>query len=299
MIVPHGPQLPKMARYVGKPLIYLFAYDIVVVVAFKVFHWEWIGLQHIPLALLGSAIGLLLGFRNNSAYGRWWEARTLWGAIVNNSRSFARQVSVNIRGDEERTAFSKRIVYYQIAYVHSLRQQLRGLDPAPEIAPFVNAEELEYLKGEKNAATALQGLMATRMLEAKDRGWIDSLQWSQMDGSLDDLADAQGGSERIKNTPMPRQYDYFPWLFTELYCLMLPLALVTNMGWYTPLGSTVVGFVFLSLNKIGRDLEDPFDNSIYDVSLTAICKTIEINLRQMVGEKVLPDPEKPIRGVLW
>jgi putative membrane protein len=111
--------------------------------------------------------------------------------------------------------------------------------------------------------------------------------------------DAQGGAERIKNTPMPKQYDYFPQLFVQIYCLLLPLALVTNMGWYTPLGSTLVGFIFLALDKIGRDLEDPFENTIYDVPLTAITTTIDINLRQLLGEKELPQGQKPVHGVLW
>jgi putative membrane protein len=85
----------------------------------------------------------------------------------------------------------------------------------------------------------------------------------------------------------------------QIYCLLLPLALVINMGWYTPLGSTLVGFIFLALDKIGRDLEDPFDNTIYDVPLTSITTTIEVNLRQMLGETELPQPKKPVHGVLW
>jgi putative membrane protein len=120
-----------------------------------------------------------------------------------------------------------------------------------------------------------------------------------MDTTLNDLADAQGGAERIKNTPMPKQYDYFPQLFTHIYCLVLPLALIDSLGWYTPLGSTLVGFIFLALDKIGRDLEDPFENTLFDVPLTSITRGIEINLRQLLDEKDIPSPEQPIHGVLW
>lgn len=130
-------------------------------------------------------------------------------------------------------------------------------------------------------------------------GWVDIAHWRALDRNLDDLVDAQGGTERIKNTPMPKQYDYFPQLFVQMYCVMLPLALVENMGWYTPLGSTLVGFIFLALDKIGRDLEYPFDNTIYDVPMTALSTTIEINLRQLLGETVLPQAETPVHGVLW
>ena len=135
---------------------------------------------------------------------------------------------------------------------------------------------------------AIQQQMGALLRECQVRGWIDRAHWRALDESLDDLMDAQGGAERIKNTPMPRQYYYFPQLFVQIYCMLLPLALVTNMGWYTPLGSTLVGFIFLALDKIGRDLEDPFDNTIYDVPLTSITTTIEVNLRQLLGETALP-----------
>ncbi len=140
---------------------------------------------------------------------------------------------------------------------------------------------------------------AVLLRESQMRGWIDIAQWRAMDASLSDLMNAQGGAERIKNTPMPKQYDYFPKLFVQIYCTVLPLALVLNMGWLTPLGSTLVGFIFLALDKIGRDLEDPFENTIYDVPLTSITTTIEINLRQLLGETSLPKPAQPVRGVLW
>jgi putative membrane protein len=116
---------------------------------------------------------------------------------------------------------------------------------------------------------------------------------------MGNLMDAQGGAERIKNTPMPKQFEFLPQFFVLVYCLMLPVGVVENLGWFTPLGSTLVGFMFLALDKVGRDLEDPFDSSIHDVPITAIATTIEINLRQLLGDSKLPDPEKPIDGVLW
>ncbi len=239
MIVPRSPQVLRMAQYVGKPLLLLAVYDLLVVVAYQVMHWAWVALPHIPLALYGSAIGVILGFRNQSSYARWW------------------------------------------------------------LTPLLREAELSALREEKNVPLALQWQMATLLEECKDRGWIDGWQWRAMDESLNDLADAQGGAERIKNTPMPKQYDYFPQLFVHIYCMLLPLALVTNMGWFTPLGSTLVGFIFLALDKIGRDLEDPFENTIYDVPLTSITRTIEVNLRQLLDETNLPQPEAAVRGVLW
>ncbi|HMF64197.1 MAG TPA: bestrophin family ion channel [Edaphobacter sp.] len=304
MIVPRGPQLVRMLQYVGKPLVLLAVYDLIVVVAYQTMRWEWVALPNIPLALYGSAIGVILGFRNQSSYARWWEARTLWGSIVNNSRSWARQTIASLRAEgagdaAELKTMQRRLIYHQIAYVHALRQHLRQLEPWEDLCPLLKEAELSALREEKNVPLALQQQMSALLQECMDRGWLDGWQWQAMDETLSDLADAQGGAERIKNTPMPKQYDYFPQLFVHIYCMLLPLALVANMGWFTPLGSTLVGFIFLALDKIGRDLEDPFDNTIYDIPLTSISKAIEVNLRQMLGETTLPSPEMPVRGVLW
>jgi ion channel-forming bestrophin family protein len=304
MIVPHKRNVTRMLTYVGRPLLVLLAYDLAVVTAYKVLHWDWVAMPHIPLALFGSAIGIIVAFRNQSSYARWWEARTLWGALVNNSRSWARQVTtvmmpLNDAEARELKEYQRRLVYHQIAYVHALRQHLRGLEPWEELTPLLSEQELSQLRDQKNVPLAIQQQMGALLRECQLRGWIDMAHWRALDANLDDLVDAQGGAERIKNTPMPKQYDYFPQLFVHIYCTLLPLALVTNMGWLTPLGSTLVGFIFLALDKIGRDLEDPFENSIYDVPLTAITTTIDVNLRQLLGETALPPAQKPIHGVLW
>jgi ion channel-forming bestrophin family protein len=304
MIVPRSRQIMRMLQYVGTPLLLLVIYDVAVVAAYKVLRWEWIALPHIPLALYGSAIGIIASFRNQSAYGRWWEARTLWGAIVNNSRSLARQVTtallpLNESEAEDLKTMQRRLVYHQIAYVHALRQHLRQLEPWDDLTPLLEASELRALRDEKNIPLAIQQRIGLLLRECQVREWMNIAQWRALDSSLDDLIDAQGGTERIKNTPMPKQYDYFPQLFVHIYCMLLPLALVTTMGWFTPLGSTLVGFMFLALDKIGRDLEDPFENTIYDVPLTSITTTIDINLRQLLGETLLPPKTEPVEGVLW
>jgi putative membrane protein len=304
MIVPRGRQLLKMLTYVGLPLLVLVLYDLAVVVVYKVLHWDWVALPHIPLTLFGSAIGIIVAFRNQSSYARWWEARTLWGGIVNNSRSWARQVTtvmmpLNAAEAEELKVVQRRLVYQQIAYAYALREQLRGLEPWDLLKPLLSEQELHELRDEKNIPLAIQQQMGALLRQCQVRGWVDIAHWRALDANLDDLVDAQGGTERIKNTPMPKQYDYFPQLFVQMYCVMLPLALVMNMGWYTPLGSTLVGFIFLALDKIGRDLEYPFDNTVYDVPMNFLTTTIEINLRQLLGETVLPVSVKADHGVLW
>jgi len=304
MIVPRSRHLIlHTVYYVGLPLLGLLAYDIVVVVAYHMGYLQWAAFEQIPLSLFGSVIGVILAFRNSSSYARWWEARTLWGSIVNNARGWARLIVTTVRpGDKDNAGLTearKRMVYLQIAWVHALRQHLRKLDPLPEIESILPAEDIASLRGQNNVPTAIQVKQSDMLRRCLDNGWIDMAQWHAMNQSLDDLIDAQGGCERIKNTPMPRQYDYLPQLCAQMFCFLLPLTMVSNLGWFTPLGSTLVGFIFLTLDKIGRDLEDPFDNTIHDIPLTSMCTIIEINLRQMLGETDLPKPTQPVNDVLW
>jgi ion channel-forming bestrophin family protein len=307
MIVSWAVRPRQIVLTMGWSLVTLVGWDVFVVLGEVVQHWQWLSWPNIPLALYGAAIGLIVSFRNASTYNRWWEARILWGAIVNKSRTFARQVLNTMSAPEgsstaeqaEVAAVKRRLVLYQVAYVHALRQQLRGLDPVAEVARVVPGEDWSALAGEKNVALAIQRKMGEMLINARRREWLDEWQWQAIDRSLDGLMDAQGGAERIKNTPMPRQYDFASRLFVLVYCIVLPVNIVESLEWFTPLGSTVVGLMFLVLDKIGRDLEDPFDNSIYDVPMTAITTTIEINLRQLLGERELPEPVKAVNGVLW
>lgn len=307
MLTGARPSTARVLRFVATPLIALLLYDLAVVVGYKLLGWSWIGAPNVPVALYGSAIGIVVGFRNNSAYGRWWEARTLWGAIVNNCRSLARQVLALPRtlhaGDAAEAARltdrQRQLVQLAIAYPYALTRHLRQLSSWDELARVLPATELEPLRAHGNVPLALQQRMCALVRDLQTEGWIDSIGWQAIDRNLDDLADAQGGCERIKNTPLPKQYDYLPRLFVQLYCLVLPVAMVHQLGWVTPLGSTLIGFIFLALDQIGRDLEDPFDNSIFDVAMSAISRTIEINLRQLLGERELPPPAQAQAGVLW
>lgn len=307
MIVSKTQRWLKMIQGLGLALVTLVGWDFLVVIAYKVLHWSWAGSQYLPIASFGAVLGIVVGFRNASAYARWWEARILWGAIVNRSRTLARQVLTIMSPERAATpaegaevaATQRELVLHQVAYVHALRQQLRGFDPVATVAPLLPKVDPAELSREKNVALRIQTRMSTLLVAARRRGWVDELQWQAIDNSMSSLMDSQGGAERIKNTPMPKQFDFYPRLFVQIYCLMLPVGMVENLGWYTPLGSTLVGFLFLALDKIGRDLEDPFENTIHDVSMTAISTTIEINLRQLLGETELPPPEQPVDGILW
>jgi ion channel-forming bestrophin family protein len=305
MLVPEGKRLLlQLIRFTRGQLLVLLAYDIAVVIAFRMGYLKLAAFERIPLSLLGSAIGVIVAFRNGASYARWWEARTLWGSIVNNTRSVGRLVTTVMATDAagEQTELARAqqwLIYRLIGYVHALRQQLRGLEPWTELGPLLERDEIDQLRGQRNVALAIMQSMSRVIRSAADRGWLNAMEWLAIDRNLDDLIDAQGGAERIKNTPMPRQYDYFLHLFVQLYCVVLPLSMVPSLGWFTPLGSSLVGFIFLALDRIGRDLEDPFNNSFHDIPLTAITRNIEINLRQQLEETEVPTPLAPVDGVLW
>ncbi len=305
MIVVEKGNFGKLVRYVGPPLLILFALDMAIAAAYVFAGWKWLALPDIPLSIFGGVIGLLAGFRNTSAYARWWEARTIWGGVTNNSRSFARQVLSLIDTTEgggaqrEFEETKRRLVLLQIAYVHALRSHLRDAAPWPELAGLISEQEAESLKTQRNVPLAIQQHIAFTVAQCYQRGWIDSIRWVSLDRTLSNLMDCQGASERIKNTPMPLQFERFIRLFIRIYCMFLPLGMVQSLGLLTPFGSTFVGFIFLALDQIGRDLEAPFENMPNDISLSAISRTIEINLKQMIGEREIPEPLAPIDGILW
>ena len=298
MLVANKPRFRRLIRHFGLSVVSLIVWDLLVVVAFKIWGWHWVASEHIPLALYGSAISIVVAFRNNTAYSRWWEARTIWGQIVNNSRNLARQVCGAFHAPPVAVAISREIVYRQIAFVRALRQQLRGLDPIDEISHLVDGPDLAALRSQKNVPLALQRQIGSMLRCARQRDWIDPWEWQSIDRTLGELIASQGATERIKSTPLPKQYDFFVMTFVLAYCLLLPVGMVTRLGWFTPLGSTVVEVMFLAMDRIGRSLEDPFTNDVY-VPLTAMTRTIEINLRQMLEETQLPEAPKQVDGVLW
>ena len=299
MIVSRRLDAPRILRSVGRPLAFLLAYDVAVTALYVVWDQHWVAVQDLPLSLLGSALAVVLGVRNNVAYARWWEARSLWGSAVNNSRSFARGVLTMLEDSAAAVARKAALVRLQIAWAHALRFALRRQDPWSELERLLPASTLARVRRAANVPTALQAELGRSLAEADRAGGLDSVRLAALNGTLSELANAQGGLEKIKNTPLPHQFEQFPRVFVAAYCLLLPVGLVHDLGAVTPIGSTVIGFAFYVLDQIGRDLEDPFEGTVHDVPMAAITRTIEVDLQQMLGEQDVPRPLAPVDGVLW
>jgi len=294
MIVDATPRLKHMAGEVWRPLLVLFLWDVIVT---GVYYFHSFHAPALPLTLFGTVLALVLGFRDNSAYQRWWEGRVLWGAMINASRNVVRMAR-NYLPDVEAKDLQRTIALRQIAYVHALRCQLRRLEPGPDVLRFLSAAEAEPALARRNPANGLLDGTGERFADARGRGWIDTIQQSAVERVLVDIANAQGGMERLKNTPLPNQYRFFPSFFTRLFCVLLPIGLVETLGLATPIGSTIAGLMFLAVLQIGDDLVDPFSNTLHDLPLNAMCRTVEIDLLQAIGDPA-PEPLQPVKGVLW
>ncbi|MFC3442701.1 bestrophin family protein [Sphingobium rhizovicinum] len=295
MIVGRSPRIRQSFQKAWSALIALFFWDLAVTIFYYMSPFK---APALPLTIFGTALALVLGFRVNSAYSRWWEGRILWGAMVNVSRSFARAVLAYLPDTPEARAMGATLVKRHIAYVHALRCQLRRQDPAPDVRRVLETDEpLEEL-ARKNPANGLLDGSDRLLMDAVKRGWIDTILQSRVEGMLVDMSNAQGGMERIKNTPLPAQYRAFPKYFTRLFCILLPVGLVETLGMATPVGSAVAGFMFLAVLQIGDDLVDPFGNDVHDLPLNAITTTIEGDLNQAIGLPA-PPPVEPVDGVLW
>jgi ion channel-forming bestrophin family protein len=289
---------------VWKRILGLFIFDLAVAVLYSVFGMKALALSSLPLAMIGGALSVFLAFRNNSAYDRWWEARTLWGALVNTARTLSRQVltladppaDAGSGGSEDDR---KALVELQIAYVHALRCHLRRQNPFPEFENTLPEDVVRHLRTQRNVPVGMLLEMGKRLRNLFDQGRLDSYRFTTIDGTLTDLCNVQGACERIKNTPLPRQYEYFPRLLVGLYSVLLPFGLVDGLGLLTPIASTVVSFIFVSLETVGKDIENPFENTVHDTPMSSLTRAIEVNLRQNMGQQSLPPDVKPVEGFVY
>ncbi|ALX04327.1 bestrophin family protein [Aeromicrobium erythreum] len=299
MITSRLPRSASVWRPLLVPTIMLLTWDVGVTVAFQLHWFEFPGIT-IQYTLYGTAIALFLGFMVNAGYARWWEARTLWGSIVNHSRNVAREATTLLDPTvpNARRELGPDMVRAQIAYVHSLRTSLRQQDPPPEIDRYLSRDAAVRVKNASSGPTATLTHLGRLLAEARRRGMIDDFARVQVESTLSVLTDAQGGLERIKKTPLPVQYRLLPSFFARTFCIILPFAVYQDLQWWTPIGSGLVGMMFLLAVQVGKDLADPFSDDVHDVPMTAISRTIEIDLLEMIGADA-PGPVNPVGQVLW
>jgi putative membrane protein len=282
------------------PLKYVFGkikYEVLLVAVYTLFivllHNQFkLTNMEIPLAvpmIMGTVISLLLAFRSNQAYDRWWEARTIWGAIVNDSRSLSRQILSFIDDREETIPFREKLVRRQIGWCYALSQSLRGLDAKEGLERHISKRELSFVSKYTSVPMALLELHARDLKYALQQGWLNEYQQVELDRTLSRLCDAMGKCERIKNTVFPATYSLYIHFSMNFFILLLPFALIQNFGVLAIPMVVAIAASFLLIEKMAIHLQDPFDNKPTDTPMTAISRNIERDLKQMLNDHHVPE----------
>jgi len=251
-----------------------------------------------PFTLMGLPLAIFLGFRNNSAYDRFWEGRKLWGELVLRGRNFARECLSLIDPIAGNEAVRERMIRRAIAFAHALRHQLRQTDPAADVAPHLMPGEWAALRGRRNLTHALMLEMGKDLALCRNTGMLDSVRAAAIDANISAMVATGASCERIKNTPIPFSYTLLLHRTSYLYCFLLPFGLVDSLGYLTPLVVAIVAYTFFGLDALGDEIEEPFGLSPNDLPLDAICRAIEIDLRDALGDPDLPPPLVPVNNWL-
>lgn len=314
-------------QWTRKKLYLFLLFDSVVVCIYHFFNFDWMIIPWEPISLVGIATAFYLGFKNNSSYERLWEARKIWGGIVNTSRTFTVTIRDFIKSrdskPEQIAEIHKRIVYRHVAWLRAMTIQLRELkdwehntdyDAAfrkkigikskdlsfEELKDYLSSEEYRYLEQKGNKASHILSLQSKDLKSLREAGYIDSYEHVKLQELVEEMYTLQGKSERIKNFPFPRQYASANYFIVVLFIILLPFSILRafddlpheHMIWLAIPFAVVVSWVFWLMESMGEYSENPFEGLYNDVPITAISRSIERDIRQMIDEKEEDLPEE-------
>lgn len=279
-------------------LVVVTLYSVGIVYLHDVVH---LGHMSIPMtipALLGTAISLILGFRMAQSYDRWWEARKIWGAIVNDSRTLVRQVMtfMNSNDLEYNHKVHEQFANAQIAFCFALAKTLRGLDPLEHIDKNFSESEIHSISRESNVPNAILKLHAMRLKNAVDKDMVNGFEMIQIDSTIARLTDHMGKAERIKSTVFPVLYTVIVEFILYLFVMLLPFGMTDYLGPLVAPLMILISAPFFLLEKTAVRLQNPFNNNKTDTPMLTIAKTIEMNLNQMVGKDFVKKDGNPEDG---
>ncbi|RDI14492.1 bestrophin family protein [Flavobacterium sp. AG291] len=248
-------------------------------------------LPEMPLTIatfLGTAISVLLSFKMSQSYDRWWEARKIWGAIVNDSRSLVLQLQAFVKDNDRETI--KRIGYRQIVWCYCLGRSLRGLNALENCEEFLSEQEINRVNAHKNKTLAILQLNVEDIRTIRNKNNLSDFEHIQLNNTCVRFSDSMGAAERINSTVFPTTYRMFLHFTIYLFVIILSIALKgVTLLYELPL-LMLLSLVFFMLEKTAYYLQDPFRNRPSDISVTAIARNIEINIRQLLHEDDVPDP---------
>lgn len=260
------------------------------------------GRIHIPgaiPALMGTSLAFFIGFTNNQAYSRWWEARTVWGGLVNDSRAWTRSLVAYANATQGTTNpannVALRMIYRHLGFLHALKQALRGT-PGAEYHAYITPTDRAYVQRFSNVPAGLLDLQAQALQTLRDAGQIDGFTFLSLNDILLRFGEGMGKSERIKNTPFPATYLYFTRVFIWILIAVLTMDIVEEAGaWAIALG-WLIGFVFHVTYLNGLNLINPFDGNPACIPLDSIVRTVEISVLQTLNAPDVPPPIEPVNG---
>lgn len=289
LFVLRGSVLPDIAPRLLLTLAFAVA---VTLLHGQVFAWK-IGLTFVPFSLIGLTLAIFLSFRNSTSYARYWEARTLWGTLLNETRTLARQ-ALTLADDP---AAAPVLVHRLAAFVHALRHQLRGSDPAADLARLLPPDDCARLATARYKPALLLLMAGEWLRDMRLRGALAPALVPAMELPLGRLSEALGGCERIAGTPIPFTYGVIIHRTIYLYCLLLPFGLVDSIGSMTPVIVAFIAYTFFALEALGAEMEEPFGIEPNDLALDAMSWAIEATLLETLGVRDLPTVPAPVNYV--
>lgn len=339
MILHGGLRPAKILKGSWRFLAVVTCWNLIVVFLDEVMDFHFVAHPTQPVTTVGVAVAFYLGFKNTTAFARWWEARNIWGEIVNASRDWGNAV-IHLIPDSADAATREELIERHIAWLNALAFQLRSQTPLSRsrgrwmfgLGRLSNRAELHQtpdsyqrylsegdaiaLEGKANKSGYLLFLQGRQLHALAEKGVLDSVRHLALMDRLAQFYATQGKCERIKNTPFPRQIAGIGELFTWIFIFMLPLAFVDLYtapeglrGWsrlasadYTLAMvplSVLVCWIFFLTEKVSASMEDPFDGEATDVPISTISRIIEFDLRQMTGFGEVPKPQPPVNGILY
>ncbi len=343
MIVTKGISLRSIISWTLHHLVWLFLVmgSISALYFYKIFniHIPWL-----PVSVVGTAVAFYVGFKNNQAYDRMWEARKVWGGIVNDSRSWgmmidgfiSNQFASNKLDADQIKKIKERLVYRHIAWIYAHRSQLLLATPwehisqggmmtktariyqkkfgvglvddqvtRSELKQFLPSEEYDQMLAYVNTATQIINQQSRDLTELREKGLIDDFRHMSLTNLLKSFYTLQGKNERIKKFPLPRQYANMSRYFVGIFIMLLPFSMIpelmkiANYGvWLSVPITVLIGWIYVMMEVVADYSENPFQGMANDIPMLSLCRTIEIDLREMLGEEELPPSIAAKRGVL-
>jgi putative membrane protein len=285
MIINKSIPIKYLFNKVKVELIYVL---IMAVIVYYITHVFQNNIPEMPLtipAFIGTSISILISFKLNQSYDRWWEARKIWGSIVNDSRSLILQFKQFLPADENINS----IAYRQIAWCYALGESLRGLDSKETLKKYLNEIEIEEINKQSNKPLAIIQHHYNDLKQFKNGDKLNQFSEVQLDNTLVRLVDAMGKAERIKSTVFPVTYRLFLHLMIYLFIITLSISLKNIESVFEIPLLLVLSAAFFLLEKSATHMQDPFENRPTDTAVTAIARTIEINIKNIIEDKNIPE----------